>query len=131
MCIYVHMFIYAYNSLLHIYCVCIMLHKRKQRLCQDHQTSTLITHCVLQHCTKRLACMQTYIFENGLFPPAAVQQKQHVDAVGCRTFSSRLIRMPVFDILQIPSGCIQICSGYVSPNFNPHPSPGYGPGQSA
>ena len=28
----------------------------------------------------------THIFENKLFPTTAVQQRQHVDAVGCRTF---------------------------------------------
>ena len=28
----------------------------------------------------------TYVFENGLFPTMAVQQRQHLDAVGCRRF---------------------------------------------
>jgi hypothetical protein len=34
-----------------------------------------------------------------------VQQRQHADAVGHRTFLSGLIDMSVFDILQISSGC--------------------------
>jgi len=40
-----------------------------------------------------------YIFENELFPTVAVQQRQHVDAVGCVTFFSGLISMFVFDSL--------------------------------
>ena len=28
----------------------------------------------------------TYVFENGLFPTMAVQQRQHLDAAGCRKF---------------------------------------------
>jgi hypothetical protein len=48
----------------------------------------------------------TYIFEHELFPTAAVQQRQHVDALGCRTIFSGLSSRSVFDILQIPSGCI-------------------------
>jgi len=53
------------------------------------------------------------MFENELFPATVVQQRQYVDAVGCRTYSSGLISMFVVDILQIPAGCIQICSGYI------------------
>jgi hypothetical protein len=52
-----------------------------------------------------------YIIENELLPAMTVQRGQHVPVVGCRTFFSRPISMFVFDILQIPSGCIQICSG--------------------
>ena len=44
-------------------------------------------------------------FENELFPPTAIQQRQHADVVGCRAFFfSGLISMFVFDILQIPRG---------------------------
>jgi hypothetical protein len=67
--------------------------------------------------TKHLA--QAYIFEYELYPTTAVQQTQHVDAVGCPTFSSGLISMFVFDILQIPSRCIQICSGFIAPTCSP------------
>ena len=58
-----------------------------------------------------------FIFENELFPTTAVQQRQHVDAVGCGTFFSGLISMFVFDILQIPSGCNQIYSGCIARTF--------------
>lgn len=53
------------------------------------------------------------MFENELFSATAVQQRQYVDAVGCRTYSSGLIIMFVSDISQIPVGCIQICSGCI------------------
>jgi hypothetical protein len=42
-----------------------------------------------------------------------------VDAVECRTFFSRLISIFVFDILQIPRWCIQICSGRIAPTCTP------------
>jgi len=42
-----------------------------------------------------------------------------VGPVGCRTFCSVLIGKFVFDILQIPSGCIQICSGRITPTCIP------------
>ena len=44
----------------------------------------------------------------------AVQQRQHVAAVGVAGFISRLISMFAFDILQIPSGCNKICSGCIA-----------------
>jgi len=49
----------------------------------------------------------------------AVQQRQHVDAVGCRTFFSGIISMSVLDILGIPSGENHICSGCSTPNCTP------------
>jgi hypothetical protein len=61
--------------------------------------------------------MHSFIFENELFPTSAVQQRQHVDAVGCGTFSSGLISKFVFDILQIPNGCIQIYNGCIARSF--------------
>jgi hypothetical protein len=53
------------------------------------------------------------MFETELFPTTAVQQRQYVDAVGCPTYSSGLISIFVFDILQNPAGCIHICSGCI------------------
>jgi hypothetical protein len=50
----------------------------------------------------------------------AVQQKQHVDAVGCGTiFFSRLVSVFASDILQIHSGDIQISSGLSAPTCTP------------
>ena len=41
----------------------------------------------------KISCIYSaHILENELFPTMAVQQSQHVDAVGCHTFSG-LIRM--------------------------------------
>lgn len=37
----------------------------------------------------------------------AVQQRQHVDAIGFRTFCSELINTFVFDMLQICTGCFR------------------------
>jgi len=37
----------------------------------------------------------------------AVQQRQYVDALGCRTLCSELINIFVFDILQICAGCVR------------------------
>jgi len=86
-------------------CVCVCVYTRKdecgKHVCQDHKINTLITHCALHHYTKHLA--QAYAFENELYPTRAVQQTQHVDAAGCRTFFRELITMFVFDVLQNPS----------------------------
>ena len=65
------------------------------------------------------------MFENELFPATALQQRQCVDAVGCRTYSSGMISMFVSDILQIPAGCIQICNGCICT-----PLPPYGPARN-
>ena len=43
------------------------------------------------------------------------QPHRHVDAVGCHKFLIWLTGKFVFDILQIPSGCIQICKGLTAP----------------
>jgi hypothetical protein len=51
--------------------------------------------------------LHIHIFKNKLVPITAVQQRQHVDGVGCDMFFSGLISVFVFDILQIQSGCIQ------------------------
>ena len=50
----------------------------------------------------------TYIthFSEKAFPTMAVQQRQHVDAVVCRTCFSGLVGLYVFDNSQIPRGCI-------------------------
>jgi hypothetical protein len=40
----------------------------------------------------KTSCICTYIFQNELFPTTAVQQRQHVDAVQCRTVVSGLIK---------------------------------------
>ena len=61
----------------------------------------------VKYCTKHLAF--TNILENELFTTAAVQQRQHVDAVGCHRLISGLIGVFVFDILLIPSGYILVC----------------------
>jgi hypothetical protein len=45
----------------------------------------------------------------------AVQQRQHVDAVRWRTCFSGMISVFVFDMLRIPSGCIQSGSAYTAP----------------
>jgi len=42
-----------------------------------------------------------------------------VDVVNCRKCFSRLIRVPVFDILQIHSGFSQICSGCIASTSTP------------
>jgi hypothetical protein len=54
------------------------------------------------------ALQSTYIFENQLCPTMAVQQRQHVDVIGCGMIFSGLIGMFVFHILQISSGCIAL-----------------------
>lgn len=55
------------------------------------------------------------------------EQRQHVDAVGCRTFLTEVSSMFGFDILQISSG--YCTSRYVvGAPPPPLPSRGYGPG---
>jgi hypothetical protein len=46
----------------------------------------------------------------------ALQQRQHVDAVRCRTCFSGMISIFVFDILRIPSWCIKISSACTAPD---------------
>jgi hypothetical protein len=72
----------------------------------------LITQCAPQYRTKHSASKQ--IFENQQFPITSAQQRQQVDAAGRRAFSDGLIRVFVFDILQIPSSA-----------HHPPPSPHY------
>jgi len=69
---------------------------------------------IYKNITKHLAC-STYIFENWLFPTAAVQQRQHADVVGRGMFFIGPIRTFVFNILRTPSRCIRICSGCIAP----------------
>ena len=64
-----------------------------------------------------LVYIHIFVFESEFFPTTAVQQRQYVDAAGCGTFMSGLISFFVFDILQIPSRCIQIYSGCIARNF--------------
>jgi len=54
------------------------------------------------------------LVENEIFTTTSVQHRQHGEAVGCATFFSGLISRYVFDILQIPSWCSQICSGWIA-----------------
>jgi hypothetical protein len=61
------------------------MHRPKQRPCQQHTSNTLITQFVLHRFTKHLA--RTDIFENKRFATTVAQQRQQVDAAGCRTFS--------------------------------------------
>ena len=74
------------------------------------------TRCITLHrtcCMYIHTYMHTYIhtyihtfFENELRPTTAVQQRQHMDAVGCHTCFSVLISMSVFNIFHNPStGC--------------------------
>jgi hypothetical protein len=62
-----------------------------------------------------------YVFDSELFRTMAVQQGQHVAAVGCHTFFSGLISVFVFDILQILSESRQICSGRFTRTCTPPP----------
>jgi hypothetical protein len=57
--------------------------------------------------------------KNEFSPTTTVQQRNHVKAVGRRTFFVWLIGMFVFEILLISSGCIQICSGLIAPTCIP------------
>ena len=71
----------------------------------------------LHDCTIHLA--NIYIFENELLPTTAVHLGQHLAVVRCRAFFSWMISIFVFDILQIPSGCIKFCSGRTAPTCTP------------
>ena len=69
---------------------------------------------------------QTFVFRNftnmpnnEFFPTILVERRKHMEAVACRTFYDGLIDMFVFDILLIPSGGIQICSGVIAPTCTP------------
>jgi hypothetical protein len=51
--------------------------------------------------------LHIYTFLKMSFQIMAFQQRQHGDALGCRTLWSELINMFVFDVLQICSGRIR------------------------
>ena len=84
-----------------LYTIILRMHKRKKRFCHYHKFNAFITQFALQFCTKHLA--STHVFENQQFPITSAQQRQQVDAVGCRAFSDGLIRVFASNILQIPS----------------------------
>ena len=86
------------------------MHKRKSAFLRVIK-STL--HYIMRPTTlhKTSCILATLIFENDSFPSTALQHRQHVYMVGCHVSFGGLISMFVFDILQIPSGCIQICRG--------------------
>ena len=56
----------------------------------------------------RITCTNVFL----LFLSTSVQQRPHVVAVWCRILFSGLLGMLFFDILQIPSVCSHISSGY-------------------
>ena len=57
-------------------------------------------HPVILHKTP---CKHTIFFKNKQFPTTSAQQRHQVEAARYRAFSEELIRVCVFDILQIPS----------------------------
>jgi hypothetical protein len=112
-----------YNELLYIYYVFVYINY----VCKSIKKAPLSGpqnqrfNCIM-HFTTLYKTSFTYIhFENELFPTMAGQQRQHVDAIGCRTSFSGLISMFVFDILQIPGGCIQICRRFIAAPLHPPP----------
>ena len=66
---------------------------------------------------------QTNMLENELFPATAVQQRQYVDAVGRRTYSSGLISMFAF-CKSLPGAFRFVTGAYVPP------PPNYGPARN-
>jgi hypothetical protein len=59
---------------------------------------------------RRTSCTYAHFGESVLLPTRALQQSQHLDVGGCRTFFSGLICFFVFDILQIPTLWLWACS---------------------
>jgi hypothetical protein len=95
-----------------IYYICVSAESAFVRTTTKH--FNYITRPVTLHRTSCVFCTR-HVWKS------LVLQRQHVDTVGCGTFffNSWLIGMFVFDILQIPGGCIQICSGCTAPNCTP------------
>jgi hypothetical protein len=90
----------------HILCIYIMQMPRK-RLFQDPSSTLLTTNALYNIAQSFLHIyIYIYIFLNELCPTTAVQQRQHVDAVGYRKFFSGLVSIFIFDILQVHSECI-------------------------
>jgi hypothetical protein len=102
--------IYAVYIYIYIYIYIFSIHKRKSLPLSgpQNQHSYHITLSITPH---KASC--TYIFHNELFPTPSVQQRQHMDAVGCHTFITGLISMFMFDIVQFPSG--RIAATYTPP----------------
>jgi hypothetical protein len=112
---YIHLCTYTvfyYTYTVHVY----YIHNRKKCGCQDRKFNILFIRCGLQHSTQHVA--HTHIFEKELFRTTAVQKKQNLDEAGCHVFGG-LISTFVFDMLQIPSQCIQICDGCIAPTYTP------------
>jgi hypothetical protein len=97
----------------------------EKRLCQGHTINALISkHTLTPHKIARIYIhFWKCVF---VFPSMAVQQRQYVNAVGCGALlAGWSVCLSVFDILQIPSGCIQ-CTRLQTqtPTLPQNPAPG-------
>jgi len=95
-------------------CVCVCECKKVPPSGPQNRHLNYVIRSVAQHKISFIY-VYTYIFKNRAFPTVAVQQKQHVDSTGFVRILSRLIGMFVRDILQVPSGRIEIRSGCITP----------------
>jgi hypothetical protein len=110
------MFLHVYNALLYIYCeytayyVCISVKNAFFRTTKSAIYVQIALYKIAYNISSIHTFFQMNVFELRLF------KRQHVDRVGCRAPLSGLINMFVFNILQIPGGCIRICRRCIAPN---------------
>jgi hypothetical protein len=117
---YTYICLYTYIMLHHTYTVYIYLcmHKRKKRLWQDHKIDT-----VLYNAPCNIAQNILHILYIHFWKWLVSNHGGSTDAIrGRRTLShvfSGLVSITVFAISQIPSACIQSCSGSIAPTSTP------------
>jgi len=110
------MFLHVYNALFCIYCeytayyVCMGVKNAFVRTTK----SAIYLQNALYKIALNISPIHTFFKINGF--EIRLFKRQHVDGVGCLTLFSGLVSMFVFDILQIPSGCIRICRRCIAPN---------------
>lgn len=116
----VHTFIYVHNALLYIYYVYVLcIHKTKSRLCHDHKINSSAAQCAIQYCTKHRAYtsyIRTFlklVVSNHFGSTGATRTRKYGRVL--RVVFIELISKFVFDILQNPNGCIQICCECIAP----------------
>jgi hypothetical protein len=105
---------FCYTHTLHIYCLCLSITSTFVRT----PKSTLELHNAMYNIAENISYMHVFFKLSG-FQPCQFKQRQHIDLVWSTTFFSRLFSISFFDILQIHSESIQICSGCIAPTCTP------------
>ena len=123
-CVYIDVCIYA---ILYIYTVCMYIYmyiyiyiyikwkyKHTKYLCQDHRIKTLIVLYIAVCNIAQKSCIWVHFLKWVVYNHSSLTEEMHGSSRVFQVFNG-LISIFVFDILQIPSRCIQICRECIAP----------------